>query len=43
MKKIPLFWIFGRIRRRIPALTLLTMAQIGNAVFGVLFALGSRE
>ena len=42
MNKHPLLWILGRIRRRIPAILLLTAAQMGNALFAVLFALGSR-
>ena len=42
MKKAPLLWILRHIRRRIPMLMLLTAAQVANAVFAVLFALGSR-
>ena len=42
MKNFPLFWILKRIRRRIPAILILTAAQMGNALFSVLFALGSR-
>ena len=42
MKKNILLWITGQVRSSIPALLLLTVAQVGNAVFGVLFALGSR-
>ena len=42
MKKAPLLWILRHIRRRIPMLMLLTVAQVANAVFAVLFALGSR-
>ena len=40
--KNPLFWITKQIHRRIPAIFLLTAAQVGNALFSVLFALGSR-
>lgn len=40
--KNPLIWIAKQIRRRIPAIFLLTAAQVGNALFSVLFALGSR-
>lgn len=40
--KNPLIWITKQIRRRIPAIFLLTAAQVGNALFSVLFALGSR-
>lgn len=42
MKKSPVLWIMKRIRRRIPQISLLTAAQVGQALFGVLFALGSR-
>ena len=42
MKKNTLLWIAKRIRRRIPALVIMTAAQVGSALFGVLFALGSR-
>lgn len=42
MKKTPLIWILKQIRRRIPAIVVMTAAQVGNALFAVLFALGSR-
>lgn len=42
MKNNVILWILGQIRRRIPALGILTLAQIGGALFGVFFALGSR-
>ena len=42
MKRPPLLWVLKRIRRRIPALLLLTAAQVGQALFGVFFALGNR-
>ena len=42
MKKTPLLWILRKIRRRIPAIVVLTAAQVGQALFLVLFALGSR-
>lgn len=42
MKKTPLIWILSRIRRRIPAIALMTAAQVGQALFAVFFALGSR-
>ena len=42
MKGNTLFWIVKRIRRRIPALGLLTAAQIGHALLSVFFALGTR-
>ena len=41
-KQAPLFWIFRRVRRRIPALLLMTGAHVGQALLGVAFALGSR-
>ena len=40
--KSPLIWIIKQIRRRIPALAVLTAAQIGHALFSVFFALGTR-
>ena len=43
MKKNTLLWIAVRIRRRIPALFLMTAAQIIHALFSVFFALGSRR
>ena len=42
MKKIPMIWIFSRIYRRIPAIVLLTAAQVGQALLSVFFALGTR-
>lgn len=42
MKKSTIIWILNQIRRRIPAVVLMTAAQAGNALFSVLFALGSR-
>ena len=35
-------WVLRQIRCRIPAMILLTIAQMGYALLGVLFALGSR-
>ena len=43
MKQMPIFWILKRIRRRIPAIVLMTAAHMGDALFGVLFALGSQR
>ena len=43
MKKHPVFWVLGQIRRRIPAILALTLAQVGQALFSVFFALGSRD
>lgn len=40
--KHPVIWIARQIRRRIPAIVLLTLAQITQALFSVFFALGSR-
>ena len=42
MKNSPFFWIFKRMKKRIPAIALLTAAQVGHALFSVFFALGSR-
>lgn len=42
MKKSPLLWILSRIRRRIPAIVVMTLSQVTHAVCMVLFALGSR-
>lgn len=42
MKKMPLLWILKQMRRRIPAIVLMTAAQVGNALLSVFFALGSR-
>ena len=41
--KHPLIWILKRIRSRIPAIALLTLAQVCQALFSVFFALGSRS
>jgi len=42
MKKHPFLWLLGRVRKRIPALIALTLAQVGQALFSVFFALGTR-
>ncbi len=42
MKKNLLLWLLKKIRRRIPAIVLMTAAQVGQALFSVWFALGSR-
>lgn len=42
MKKNPLIWIAKQIRNRIPALIVMTAAQVGHALLCVFFALGSR-
>ena len=40
--KNPLIWILRQVRSRIPAILLLTLAQVCQALFSVFFALGSR-
>lgn len=42
MKKNTFIWILRRVKRRVPAILLMTLANVGNALLGVLFALGSR-
>jgi len=42
VKNSPFFWILKRMKKRIPAIALLTAAQVGHALFSVFFALGSR-
>lgn len=42
MKSNALLWIMKQIRNRIPGILIMTMAQVGHSLFGVLFALGSR-
>ena len=37
-----LFWLVRRVRRRIPAILLMTAAYVGHALFSVFFALGTR-
>ena len=43
MKKKPIFWLIHQMRTRVPAILLLTFAQVANAFCNVLFALGSRS
>ena len=43
MKKTALGWLLKHIKKRIPALLVLTAAKVGNALFGVWFALGTRQ
>lgn len=38
-----ILWLLIRIHRRIPALIILVLSQIGSAFFSVMFALGSRQ
>ena len=42
MKKKPIIWVAGQVRRRIPAILLMTLAQVANALLSVYFALGTR-
>jgi len=42
MKKTPMIWLLKNIKKRIPALLVMTAANIGSALFGVWFALGTR-
>ena len=42
MKSNALLWTLKQIRNRIPAILVMTAAQVGHSVFCVLFALGSR-
>ena len=42
-QNIPLLWILRHIRKRIPALLLMTAAFVANALLGVAFALGTRD
>lgn len=43
MKKTAFSWLLKNIKKRVPALLVLTAAKVGNALFGVWFALGTRE
>lgn len=42
-KTRPMVWVLKRIHRRIPALALMTAADVGRALLGVAFALGTQE
>lgn len=42
MKRSPVIWVLGKIRKRIPAILMLLLAEMGYALFTVFFALGSR-
>lgn len=42
MKNNAIIWILRQIKRRIPALTVMTGAQVGHALLSVFFALGTR-
>lgn len=39
----PILWLYRQIRRRIPALALMALCRIGQALLGVAFALGTRQ
>ncbi len=43
MKQAPLFWLIRKMKKRIPGLLTMTAANVGNALFGVWFALGTRQ
>lgn len=43
MKQKPLLWLVGKMKRRIPGLLVMTAANVGNALFSVWFALGTRQ
>ena len=42
MQKSPLIWLTKQVRRRIPAILVMTAAQVVNALLSVIFALGTR-
>ena len=42
-KRFPLFWLLGKIRRRIPALIGMTIFNMAHALLGVFFALGCKK
>lgn len=42
VKEMPILWALRRNRRRIPGILLMTVAQVGEALFSVFFALGMR-
>ena len=43
MKQRPLLWLISKMKKRIPGLLFMTAAHVGNALFGVWFALGTRQ
>ena len=43
MKQTPLLWLIEKTKKRIPGLLVMTAANVGNALFGVWFALGTRQ
>jgi len=42
MKNNTIVWTLRQVKRRIPAIFVMTSANVGHALFGVFFALGSR-
>ena len=42
MTKRPFLWALKQVKNRLPSILLMTLAQVGNAIFAVLFALGTR-
>ena len=43
MKNHIIFWVLKKIKRRIPAILLMTVAHVGNSLLGVYFALNTRN
>lgn len=43
MKKNIIFWVLKKIKRRIPAIVIMTLAHISNSLLGVYFALNTRN
>ena len=44
MRKKPVFpYLIKKVRRRLPALLVMSLANLGSALFGVFFALGTRN
>ena len=43
MRSRPIGWLLNKIRRRLPALLVMTAAHVGNALLAVAFALGTRQ
>ncbi len=43
MKRNALLWVAGQVRRRIPAIGLMTLTRVVHALLSVYFALGTRD
>ncbi len=43
MKKSIIYWVLGKIKNRMGAISAMTLANIGSSLFGVLFALNSKQ